>query len=195
MFETSITIVGNVLSQPETRRTMRTGAMVTSFRVASTSRRFDRVKENWVDGESLRVKVSCWRRLGDHVAASVRQGDPVIVTGRVYTREYLTDGGEKRIAFELDAAAVGHDLAKGTGRFNRWRASPNDMLGDGSDAQFAGGEFTGPVSEDDGGDSAVHSTFGGRLDGALGETTDETTDETTYERSLVMEPVLASRIE
>ncbi|WP_412541877.1 single-stranded DNA-binding protein [Longispora sp. K20-0274] len=147
MFDTYVTIVGNVLSAPESRRTVRTGTAVTNFKVASTARRFDRATETWVDGDSLRVKVACWRRLGEHVSTSIVQGDPVIVTGRLSTREYETETGEKRISYELEAIAVGHDLARGTGRFSRWRPAPTEMVEDGSEDEFAGGEPTEAVEE------------------------------------------------
>jgi single-strand DNA-binding protein len=149
MFDTYVTIVGNVLSSPECRRTVRTGALVTNFRVASTSRRFDRATDSWIDGDSLRVKVACWRRLGEHVSTSVSQGDPVIVTGRLYTREYETEAGERRVSYELDAVAVGHDLARGSSRFTRWRSTPNAVVVEDADAEFTGGEFTELVSEGD----------------------------------------------
>lgn len=148
MFDTYVTIVGNVLSAPESRRTTRTGVTVTNFKIASTSRRFDRATETWVDGDSLRVKVACWRRLGEHVGASLAQGDPVIVTGRLHTREYETETGEKRISYELEADAVGHDLARGTGRFNRWRPAPTEMVEDGSADGFSGGEATEVLEEE-----------------------------------------------
>ncbi len=134
MFDTYITIIGNVLTQPEWRRTTKTNAVVTNFRVASTSRKFDKEANAWVDGDSLRVKVVCWRKLGEHVFQSVMQGDPVIVTGRMYTRDYTTEDGQKRISYELDAVSVGHDLARGTGRFTRRRATtPAEIVDDGTD--------------------------------------------------------------
>src|SRR5262245_44168643 len=61
MFDTQLTIIGNVLAQPEWRRTTTTNQSAASFRVASTSRRWDKVNNEWVDGQSLRVRVTCWR--------------------------------------------------------------------------------------------------------------------------------------
>jgi single-strand DNA-binding protein len=121
MNDTVVTIVGNALTMPEWRRLERTGTLVTHFKVASSSRRFDRENKRWVDGDSLRVRVNCWRRLAEGVAASVKVGDPVIVTGRMYTRDWTTPEGQRRVMYELDAAAVGHDLARGRGVFERNR--------------------------------------------------------------------------
>ena len=78
MFDTNVTVVGTALNTPEWRRTT-SGALVAHFKVASHSRRYDKDSGRWVDGDSLRVRVTCWRRLAEGVAASVLVGDPVIV--------------------------------------------------------------------------------------------------------------------
>jgi len=146
MFDTYVTLVGNALSAPEARKTRSSNTTVVNFRIASTSRRYDKASGAWVDGDSLRVKVACWRRLGENVLTSVYQGDPLIVTGRMYSRDYTTEQGEKRIAYELDAVAVGHDLSRGVGRFSRTRRTPTDMVADGKDDAYVAGEPTVPVT-------------------------------------------------
>ena len=50
--ETVITVVGNLVDDPELRFTP-SGAAVAKFRVASTPRTFDRQTNEWKDGESL----------------------------------------------------------------------------------------------------------------------------------------------
>jgi single-strand DNA-binding protein len=143
MFDTSVTIIGNVLTTPECRRTTLTGAFVVSFKVASTSRRFDRDRAVWVNGDSLRVRVACWRRLGENASLSLQLGDPVIVHGRMYTRDWTDDQGNRRTSYELDAIAVGHDLARGVGKFARRKAAGStDMIDDGVVAAALGGELT-----------------------------------------------------
>lgn len=119
MFDTHLTIVGNVLVAPEARRTVESNQLAVTFRVASTSRRFDKANDNWTDGQSLRVRVTCWRRLAEGVVASLHLGDPVIVTGRLYTRDWVDGEGNHRVLYEMDAKAVGHDLARGTSEFKR----------------------------------------------------------------------------
>jgi single-strand DNA-binding protein len=123
MFETNIVIVGNVLTAPEWRRTANSQALVTNFRVASTARRFDRETGRWVDGNHLRVRVNCWRRLAEGVAASIAVGDPVIVVGRLHTRDWTDTEGNPRTSYEMEAVAVGHDLARGKSQFFRNRPS------------------------------------------------------------------------
>ncbi|HEY2947030.1 MAG TPA: single-stranded DNA-binding protein [Micromonosporaceae bacterium] len=121
MFDTYVTIVGNVLTAPEWRRTSNTGALVARFKVASTARRMDRESGKWVDGNSFRVRVNCWRRLAEGVSASVMTGDPVVVVGRLYTRDWTDQDNNHRTLYELDAVAVGHDLSRGRGKFVRNR--------------------------------------------------------------------------
>jgi single-strand DNA-binding protein len=132
VFDTSISIVGNVLTAPEWRKTSTSGHLVANFRVASTSRRLDRETGRWVDGNSLRVRVVCWRKLAEGIAASLTVGDPVVVTGRLFTRDWIDGENNARTSYEMEAVAVGHDLARGRGRFYRTRATPTSAVeGDG----------------------------------------------------------------
>lgn len=123
MFETQLTLVGTALSAPQMRRTTESSQVVASFRVASTSRRWDKNNQEWIDGHSLRVRVTCWRRLAEGVVQSVNAGDPVIVVGRLYTRDWIDEQGNHRVLYELDATAVGHDLTRGTADFKRHQAN------------------------------------------------------------------------
>ncbi len=123
MNDTLMAIVGNVVDQPRMRRT-KSGHAVSNFRVASTSRRFDREQERFVDNATLFVNVTCWRAMAENVDASVRKGQPIIVYGRFYSREY-TMNEQVRISYELEATAVGHDLARGLSSFERvYRQAP-----------------------------------------------------------------------
>ena len=121
MFETNIVIVGNVLTAPEWRRITTNNTLVANFRIASTSRRLDRGSGRWVDGDHLRVRVNCWRKLAEGVAASITVGDPVVVVGKLYTRDWTDSENNQRTTYEMEAVAVGHDLARGKGKFFRSR--------------------------------------------------------------------------
>jgi len=110
MFETSMTVVGNVITDPIVRRTA-TGD-VCSFRMASNSRRRNPDGDGWVDDKTLYLTVSCWRRLSSGVAASVEKGHVVIASGNVHTSEYVNRDGERRATLEMNAAHVGHDLVR-----------------------------------------------------------------------------------
>ena len=117
MNDTQMTIVGNVVDAPKLRRT-KSGHFVANFRVASTPRRFDREKGDWVDGDTLFVTVTCWRAMAENAAQSLHKGQPVLVTGRYYQREY-EQNETLRTAYELEAVALGHDLTRGIGRFEK----------------------------------------------------------------------------
>ncbi|MDG6104754.1 single-stranded DNA-binding protein [Dactylosporangium aurantiacum] len=123
MNETTMTIVGNVLNEPECRRIEQGGQLVTHFKVAATARRYDRHQERWVDGDQLRLRVNCWRQLAENVMRCVHVGDPVIVTGRLSSRTWETEEHVKRVSYELEAATVGHDLTRGRAKFARVRAN------------------------------------------------------------------------
>lgn len=110
MNETMVTVIGNVITDVKRRRTG-DGEGPVGFRVATNERRFDKTTQQWVDGDRLYLSVTCWRRLADGVLLSLSKGDPVIVQGRLYTRHYELDG-QKRSVTELDAWAVGPDLAR-----------------------------------------------------------------------------------
>ncbi|MGK5675461.1 single-stranded DNA-binding protein [Micromonospora sp. URMC 106] len=150
MFDTYVTVVGNVLTAPEWRRTTQSNTLVANFKVASTARRLDRDSGRWVDGNSLRVRVNCWRKLAEGVAASVMVGDPVVVCGRLYTRDWTDDAGNHRTLYELEAVAVGHDLSRGRSRFARNRPSmTTSTVEDAETEHRVHGEATEPVPDED----------------------------------------------
>lgn len=109
MFETPLTIVGNIVNDP-VRRPAGEHEVVT-FRVASNSRH-RAADGTWEHGHSLFVNVNCWGRLITGVLASLRKGSPVIVTGHARTRDYEDRDGVRRSVLDLKATAVGPDLAR-----------------------------------------------------------------------------------
>ena len=118
MNDTYLTVSGNVVDEPKLRKTTTNGITVLSFRVASTSRRRDAETGDWSDGDTLFVNVTCWRSLATNVADSLYKGQPVVVHGRFYSRQYTKDEAT-RVTYELDAISVGHDLARGVSTFKK----------------------------------------------------------------------------
>jgi single-strand DNA-binding protein len=110
MYETTLTVVGRVATTV-TQVTFNDGGLKASFRLASRERRFDRDQQTWVDGAQLFLGVVCWRNLADRVIAALRVGDPVIVRGKLRTREYEKDG-QSHTVMEVEATSVGPDLAR-----------------------------------------------------------------------------------
>jgi single-strand DNA-binding protein len=98
------------------------GLSITSFRLASTQRRFDRAQERWVDGETNWYTITTFRQLAINAAGCIAKGERVVVTGRLRVREW--DNGEKQgLSVEVEADALGHDLMWGTSTFSRTVAS------------------------------------------------------------------------
>lgn len=106
--ETLTTVIGNVVADPELRFTP-SGAAVANFRVASTPRTFDRITNEWKDGDTLFLSVSVWRQQAENVAESIRRGDRVIVYGRLGQRQFEKDG-ERKSSYEIQAEDVGPAL-------------------------------------------------------------------------------------
>src|SRR5699024_5614522 len=62
--DTQITLVGNLVDDPELRFTP-SGQAVAKFRVASTPRYMDRQTNEWKDGESLFLTCNVWRQAAE----------------------------------------------------------------------------------------------------------------------------------
>jgi single-strand DNA-binding protein len=116
--ETVITVVGNLVDDPELRFTP-AGVGVAKFRIASTPRTFDRQTNEWKDGESLFLTCSVWRQAAENVAESLRRGTRVIVQGRLKQRSYDDRDGVKRTVYELDVDEVGASLSFATAKVER----------------------------------------------------------------------------
>ncbi|MEU0564159.1 single-stranded DNA-binding protein [Nonomuraea sp. NPDC005983] len=116
--DTVITIVGNLVDDPELRFTP-TGQAVARFRIASTPRFMDRQTNEWKDGESLFLTCNVWRQAAENAAESLQRGMRVIVQGRLKQRSYETKEGEKRTVYEVEVDEVGPSLRNATAKVNR----------------------------------------------------------------------------
>ncbi len=116
--ETPITLVGNLVDDPELRFTA-SGVAVANFRVASTPRIYDKQAGEWRDGDSLFLSCSVWRQYAENVAESLTKGNRVIVTGRLKQRSYETQAGERRTVMEIEVDEVGPSLRSATAKVAR----------------------------------------------------------------------------
>ncbi|PZG49809.1 single-stranded DNA-binding protein [Spongiactinospora gelatinilytica] len=116
--DTQITIVGNLVDDPELRFTP-TGTAVAKFRIASTPRFLDKQSNEWKDGEALFLTCNTWRQAAENVAESLQRGMRVIVQGRLRQRSYETKEGEKRTVYEVEVDEVGPSLRNATAKVNR----------------------------------------------------------------------------
>jgi single-strand DNA-binding protein len=116
--DTTITIIGNLVNDPELRYTP-TGQAVATFRVASTPRYMDRATNEWKDGDSLFLSCNVWRQAAENVAESLQRGMRVIVSGRLRQRSYETREGEKRTVYEIEVDDVGPSLRNASAKVSR----------------------------------------------------------------------------
>jgi single-strand DNA-binding protein len=131
--DTTITMIGNLVDDPELRFTP-SGAAVAKFRVASTPRYLDKATNEWKDGESLFLQCQIWRQAAENVAESLTKGMRVILSGRLKQRSYETKEGEKRTVFEVEVDEVGPSLRSATAKVTR--------------TQRAGGGAAAPAASD-----------------------------------------------
>ncbi|GAB3696223.1 single-stranded DNA-binding protein [Corynebacterium nasicanis] len=116
--DTPITVVGNVVADPELRFTP-SGAAVANFRVASTPRVYNRDTGQYEDGEALFLTCNVWRQAAENVAESLSKGMRVIVSGRLKQRSYQTKEGENRTVMEIEVDEVGPSLKFASAQINR----------------------------------------------------------------------------
>jgi single-strand DNA-binding protein len=107
--ETPITVIGNLVADPEMTFT-NSGAAWARFVVASTPRSFDKTTNKWTDGTAMFMRCSAWRDLAEHVTESLTKGTRVIVVGRLRQQNWTTTEGEKRSALALEVDAIGPDV-------------------------------------------------------------------------------------
>ena len=157
--EAQLSLTGYVASDPRSRET-RNGVPQVTMRVAWTPRWIDRTSGEWSDGNTSFVTVLCWRRLAANVATCIRRGDPVVIKGRLSIRPYEDKDGNARLAVEVDASSIGHDLSRGVAHFQRTRGGLPPLTpagqsigsgpGDGFSSAEDGGGFGGDQPGEDG---------------------------------------------
>lgn len=148
--DAQVFLSGYVARDPRFRITA-SGISTVSMRVAYTPRRVDRETGEWTDGTTSFVSVVCWRTLADNVAKCLHKGEPVLVKGRLQVRPYEKDG-VSRLAVEIEATSVGHDLARGVASFQRPRrpvAAGQAADGHGTDGHGTDGHGAEPGAAGD----------------------------------------------
>jgi single-strand DNA-binding protein len=170
--ETVITVVGNLVDDPELRFTP-SGAAVANFRIASTPRTFDKQSNEWKDGDALFLSCSVWRQAAENVAESLQKGMRVVVQGRLKQRSYETREGEKRTVVELDVEEVGPSLKYATAKVARVQRSGggggyNSQGGGGDDPWASSPSQGGGQSAPQGGGAPAGGQGGGSQGGSWG---------------------------
>lgn len=127
MTDTVIHLIGNVGTDVD-YRLVGGGTDLSTFRLATTPRRWDRNQRTYVDGVTNWLSVQCWRSLAVHVRDSLSRGDPVVVVGKLRTQEW-EQNGSRVSKFVVEATAVGHDLSRGVSSFRKAPRSVVDRQG------------------------------------------------------------------
>ena len=141
--DTPITVVGNLVADPELRFTA-SGQPVATFRIASTPRIRDNATNEWKDGDSLFLSCNVWRQAAENVAESLQRGMRVIVTGRLKQRNYETKEGEKRTVYEVEVDDVGPSLRNASAKVARAnRTGGAGGSGSGGGGGYGGGQSAG----------------------------------------------------
>ena len=107
--EPVVTIIGNLVADPEVRATSN-GITVATFTVASTPRFFKRETNSWEEGETLFMRCSAWRELGENIVETLAKGSRVIVQGKLTQRSWSTPDGQKRSVVEMTVDDIGPSL-------------------------------------------------------------------------------------
>lgn len=160
----TMTITGLVATTPRHIITAE-GLAVTSFRLASNLRRFDRKRNEWVDAGTNWYTVSAYRRLALNLVDSVQKSDRVIVTGKLRIRQW-SDGDKKGLNIDLDADALGHDLNWGKAVFTR------SMHSSSVEAAAGSGDLGSNAAESNGEDAETAESDGAGSEGTAGDFAD-----------------------
>ena len=144
--DTQITIIGNLVGDPELRYTP-TGQAVATFRIASTPRYRDNSTGEWTDGNSLFLTCNVWRQVAENVAESLQKGTRVIVQGRLRQRSYETREGEKRTVYEVEVDDAGPSLRNASAKVTKTTRSNGGGQGRPAEDAWAGGNGGGAPDE------------------------------------------------
>ena len=153
--DTPITVVGNLVADPELRFTPQ-GLAVANFRIASTPRTYNRDTNQWEDGEALFLTCNVWRSVAENVAESLTKGMRVIVNGRLKQRSYQNREGENRTVFEVEVDEVGPSLRYASASVNRNPREGGNQGGGGFGGN-QGGQNTGGFGNSQGNQGGQNS--------------------------------------
>jgi single-strand DNA-binding protein len=119
-----VTVVGNMTRDPELRYTP-SGAAVAKFGLAVNRSYTNRAGEKVEDTSFFNV--NAWRQLAENVAESLTVGTRVVVSGRLQSRSWETEDGQKRSVVEIEADEIGPSLRWATAAVTKTtRGGPGD---------------------------------------------------------------------
>jgi len=110
-----VLIAGRLTRDPELRYTPN-GKAVCSFSLA-VNRRYKDASGQWQD-DTTYVNIVCWMNIAELVNRYLHKGSPVLVEGRLESRSWETEAGQKRSVIEIRADQVNflEKISSGDGR-------------------------------------------------------------------------------
>lgn len=103
----SVQLLGNLARDPEVRYTQ-SGRAVATFTIAASNTYIDSAT-NETKEQTAFINCVAWGKLGEAVG-NYRKGNRLFVEGRIQTRSYETQDGQKRYVTEVVAGFVGVSL-------------------------------------------------------------------------------------
>ena len=116
-----VTIRAIVGTEPQLTITA-TGVAVLKFRAATHESKRDADTGQWSDGPTSWYSVSAFRALAENAMESIRQGDHLVIHGKLQIRQFDRADGTRGTSADVEALALGHDLKFGTSAFTKVRA-------------------------------------------------------------------------
>lgn len=144
---TQVCVIGTIATDPREIHTQ-TGITLTTFRLASSERRFHRETNEWVDGETNWFTVNAFRSLATNAAQSFSKGERVIVSGKLRVKTWEKDG-KQGTSVDIDADALGHDIRWGVSSFTK-----HDFVKDPANGEDAKGVGDPSGIRDDSGEAS-----------------------------------------
>ena len=138
-----VCLIGRLTKDPEVRYTQSNNTMVVSFNLA-VNRRFTKENE---ERQADFISIVAWSKTAEFVSKYFKKGQQVGIVGRIQTRNWDDEQGQKHYATEVIAEEVYFADTKRDAEVNPFAASSGAV-----DAPFnpatAPSEFT-PVTDDD----------------------------------------------
>ena len=103
----TVQILGNLTRDPEVRYTQ-SGKAVATFNVAASNMFVD--SNNETKEQTDFINCVAWGKLGESIG-NLRKGNRVFVEGRLQTRSYETQDGQKKYVTEVVANFIGTSLS------------------------------------------------------------------------------------
>lgn len=124
---TTITVVGTIATDPRTTTSPGRTTFCT-FRLASTERKFDRERNQWMDGDTNWFTINAFRSLAAHAGTSFAKGERIVVHGKLRVRKWESED-KSGTAVEIEADSLGHDLRWGVTAFTKQTGGEPEALG------------------------------------------------------------------